>query len=272
VKLFNIKNPLPMKVFMISLCLLLSSSIAFGIGDYTKGEELYIWATSGLNLRSAPNSQATKIINIPFGEKVKVVDTQIRTHPFSYAMIKSENAKWVVNGHWVQVAFQQQTGYVFDGYLSQLYPITGTPEEAPYFNLDLIKSYGKDHWGGLQEETKTSTINFDDQQRDPDKGHSSSYKLTFKNGAYYENISESYSGYTNVFIKNISLEEAYLFFNTLTGFEYKQKLNSQNEIPGQKAHLSSAKENELQFNGEGMDTINITKVEGGVIIQYGGGC
>ena len=212
-----------MKVFILHLFLLLSVSSVFGIGEYSKGEHLYIWAASGLNLRAEPNAQAQKIINIPFGEKIEIIDNQIHAHPFSYAMARSNSTEWVVNGHWVQVAFQQHRGYVFDGYLSKLPPITNPSEKAPYLNLDLIKSYGKDHWEGLLEETKIATINFEDQQRDPDKGRSSSYKLTFKNGAYYESIEESFSGYINIFISNISIEEAYLFFNTLTGFERKQK-------------------------------------------------
>lgn len=266
-----------MKIIFIALSLLcfLCPAYSNDIVTYSTGENLHIWAISGLNLRTEPNAKSTKVANIPFGARVKVVDSQPHTHPFSYTMVKSKThdklVEWIVDGYWVKVEYQDQTGYVFDGYLGKLPVITDSPEHIPYFNLVHIKAYGAKHWGGLAEETKTTTLNFEDNQRDPDKGHSSSYILTFKNGAYYENEEASFSGSTSIFIKDISLVEAYLLFNALTGFEYKQKLNRENGDPILETRLSSLKDNELRFFREGMST-NITKVDGGVIIQSGGGC
>lgn len=265
-----------MKIFLITLLLLCTVSSSFAVGDYSTGDYLYNWAISGLNMRTKPDAKSSKIINISFGEKVKIVDDQPYSYPFRYTMVKSKNpdstVQWEIDGHWVKVEYLDQVGYVFDGYLSKLPVMTNAPEHNPYLSLELIKEYGEKNWGGLSEETTINTLNFEDKSRDPDKGHSSSYTLTFKNGAYYEDVEESFSGYVTLFVKDISLEEAYLIFNALTGFEYKLKVNGERENYGMGAHLTSQKEDELHFIGAGMTSINIKKVDGGVIIQLGGGC
>lgn len=264
-----------MKAIFVSFLGLFFASSIFAIGDYSKGEALYIWATSGLNMRTAPDAKASKTANLPFGTRVIVIDKEVRSHPFRYTMVASEKASWAIDGHWVEVQFGDMMGYVFDGYLSKLPMITNGPAHHPYFEQDRIKDFGKTHWGGLKEETKTTRLDFEANQRDADKGRSSSYKLTFNNGAYYERVEESFSGYTSVFIKDISLEEAYLFFNAMTGFEFTQK--EQKEQGGKslyhdKSHLSKVAKGELYFIGDGMSSVTIEAVDGGVLIQSGGGC
>lgn len=264
-----------MKTLLIHLFLLCSLSSVFSIETYTTGDNLYIWAISGLNMRANPDAKAAKVLNIPYGEKVKIIDTDLRVHPFSYTMIsqKSQDGArgWVLDGHWVKVEYYGKQGYVFDGYLGRFPAITNTPEEIPYFALEPIKNYGDLHWGGLKEEKKVSMLNFDDNKIDPDKGHSEEYHLTFKNGCYYKSFEESFSGYTNIFIKDLSMEEAYLFFNSMTGYEHREKMNREQGMGNTGTFLSSVKKNELYFTGQGMST-TITKVEGGVLIQSGGGC
>jgi hypothetical protein len=259
--------------FLLSLIFLFPS---FGISDYKSNDDLYVWAISGLNLRTQPDAKSSKIINIPYGEKVKIIDTQINTHQFSYTMSKSnqygKSVAWEIDGYWVQIKFGEEKGYVFDAYLGRFPTITKSAETVPYLTLKTFKPYGKENWGGLDNEKKETNLNFDDNARDPDKGESSVYLLTFKNGSFYEDVNDSFSGYVSVFIKDISLEEGYLFLNALLGIEYQQKMNKGNESFGAGIHLSSVEENQVRFVGEGMSTIMVKKVEGGVIIQSGGGC
>lgn len=265
-----------MKQLSTLLIALIYFSSLFGAENYSSGDELYVWAVSGLNMRTQANPKAEKILNIPYTAKVQVTDNNPFAHPFQYTMARSKTynglVTWGVEGHWVEVKYQGSIGYVFDAYLSKYPTINPKTDEHPYFNLDLFKEYGNEHWGGFDQETKTTTKDFGRNAVDPDKGMSSSYKLSFKNGAYYEDVEESFSGYVSIFIKDITMEEAYLIFNTLTGFEHKQKLNGDSENIGVGIKLIKSKKDELNFSGEGMSSINIRKVEGGVIIQSGGGC
>ncbi|MFK8009772.1 MAG: SH3 domain-containing protein [Saprospiraceae bacterium] len=258
--------------FLLILTLLFPS---FGVSDYKSNDDLYVWAISGLNLRTQPDAKSSKIINIPYGEKVKIIDTQINQHHFSYMMSQSNkygnSVAWEIDGYWVQVKYGNEEGYVFDGYLGKFPTITTSAEEIPYLTLETFKAYGKEHWGGLKNEKKETMLDFDDNARDPDKGRSSSYFLTFKNGSSYKNVEESFSGYVSIFIKDISLEEGYLFLNASIGLEYKQKVNKENGSLGDGTYLSSIKKDQVNFTGNGMN-IMIKKVEGGVIIQSGGGC
>ncbi|MFK7773251.1 MAG: SH3 domain-containing protein [Saprospiraceae bacterium] len=254
--------------FLLSLIFLFPS---FGVSDYKSNDDLYIWAISGLNLRSQPDAKSSKIVNIPYGEKVTVIDNQINAHKFSYTMSRSNSASWEIDGFWVQVKYGNEEGYVFDGYLGKFPTITKSAETIPYLTLETLKLYGKENWGGLKNEKKETMLDFDDNARDSDKGHSSSYLLTFKNGSSYETVDESFSGYLNLKIKDISLEEGYLFLNALMGIEYKQKMNKGNESFGGSIQLSSVGENEITFFGSGMN-ITLKKVEGGILIQSAGGC
>lgn len=261
-----------MKTLFTFLLILSFLFPSFGVSDYKSNDDLYVWAISGLNLRTQPDAKSSKIINIPYGEKVRVIDAQINTRQFSYTMSKSSSVAWQIDGYWVQVRFGDEEGYVFDGYLGKFPTITKSAETIPYLTLKTFQAYGKENWGGLKNEKKESTLDFDDNARDPDKGLSSSYLLTFKNGSSYEDVNESFSGYVSIFIKDISLEEGYLFLNALMGIEYKQKMRKGIERVGEGIHLAAVEENQVRFTGEGMSTIILKKVEGGIIIQSGGGC
>lgn len=262
-----------MKAICLFFSLLFVTASSFAINDYSSGDELYIWATSGLNMRSAPDAKAEKVGKIPFGSQVKVVDTEPKAHPFKYTMVRAQHegkeVKWTVNGYWVKVDFDGQQGYVFDAYLGKFAVVTDGPDHHPDLNLELLKAYGKDNWGGLDQEKKETTLNYDSYSVDPDKGRSDKFTLTFKNGSYYETASESFSGHTALFIKDISLEEAYLIFNALTGYEFQQKKNDITPISTLK--LMEHKKGVLQFEGE-MNYVVIKAVDGGYRIEMGGGC
>ncbi len=258
-----------MRTLLLNLLLVLCSFSVFGIKGVPKGKQRYVWAESGLNLRTAPNVNAEKVNNIPFGAHVTLVE-DAEMHPFTYKMAASKTAECRINGHWVKVAYNGQTGYVFDGYLSKFPTITESPQQHPGFQLDLLREYGKKHWGGLDKAEETSTINYASYSIDPDKGRSSFYKLTFQNGSYYETIEESFSGTQRIFIKDVSLAEAFLFFNSVTGFEAQLKKEKK---AAYLMRLSSATEEQLDFKDEhSMSTINIKVVKGGVLIQTFGGC
>ncbi len=82
-------------------------------GRYKQGDKLYVFAYSGLVLRGQPSPQGAKIMTIPSASIVEVVDAS----PFRFAHSVKEDCGVVIEGHWVEVSFEGNLGYLFDGYL-----------------------------------------------------------------------------------------------------------------------------------------------------------
>ena len=90
-------------------------------------------AASGLNMRSLPNTKSTKLVNIPYGEKINII------HKDHYGLdtvytIKTELAEHAVFGHWQKVQYKGYTGYVHNAFLTydkryRTKPVPGTNED-----------------------------------------------------------------------------------------------------------------------------------------------
>ena len=100
------------------------------IVEYKPGDTLYVWATSGLNIRAAANANAKVVGKIGFGEmvlsragknwnlyqneSVKIKDVQA---------IHGERTKTItLRGNWAMITYNDIEGFVFDAYLSKLKP------------------------------------------------------------------------------------------------------------------------------------------------------
>lgn len=69
----------------------------------------YVYASSGLNLRTAPETNGQIIKVIPFGDKVEIIE-YTENH---------QQIEWM-EGVWVKVQHNGHEGYLFDGFLSHL--------------------------------------------------------------------------------------------------------------------------------------------------------
>lgn len=91
---------------------------------YAQGNDFYyfqsnrntVLASNGLNMRSKPNTNSTKIVNIPYGEKVNII------HKDHYGLdtvytIKTELADYPVYGYWQKVSYKGHTGFVHNAFL-----------------------------------------------------------------------------------------------------------------------------------------------------------
>ncbi|NPV02461.1 MAG: SH3 domain-containing protein [Brevinematales bacterium] len=78
---------------------------------YKSGESIKAFALSGLLMRDGPGTNFQKLVKIPFGAKVKILE-----NPDTSVKFISEG----IEGYWVRVEYLQTNGYVFDGYLSTL--------------------------------------------------------------------------------------------------------------------------------------------------------
>lgn len=119
---------------IILLFLLLPLSL-FSQRTYSPNQTVYCWAKSGLNLRNQPNTQGAKITKVPFKGVLTVVDS-IKGISYLDTLTKDKNHPLLIKGNWIKVAYKNDTGYVFDGYISRI------PVETffDYFEKSLVKN------------------------------------------------------------------------------------------------------------------------------------
>lgn len=82
----------------------------FGL-NYEAGDSLNVYAKNGLNIRSKASVDGEKIELIPFGSKVRIIDTKD---------FELRDTFERVPGNWVEISYLGINGFVFDGYLSKL--------------------------------------------------------------------------------------------------------------------------------------------------------
>jgi hypothetical protein len=120
------------KTLILLLTLAFLPILGKSIGAYKTGDELYVWAVSGLNLREKPAQEAAKLSNIPYGSKVKVIGTSLKQIAFQV----NEFTGFTIKGFWVEIQFGNQRGFVFDGFLSKISPPT---KEEKYMEFEYFK-------------------------------------------------------------------------------------------------------------------------------------
>ena len=77
--------------------------------NFTEGQKLNVLAKSGLKLRTAPKHGST-IKVIPYGAEVTVIESQEELEDL-------DQVEWI-SGKWIEVEYMGETGYVFDGFLT----------------------------------------------------------------------------------------------------------------------------------------------------------
>ncbi|MFT5750516.1 MAG: hypothetical protein ACI828_000141 [Flavobacteriales bacterium] len=87
-------------------------------------KSLYVNAPSGLSLRESTNLKSKKILTLPYGAQVKHLSAPAHTS------MTIEG----ISGNMIEVAYQGATGFVFNGFLSDL---------APPFQDEAIEAYAK---------------------------------------------------------------------------------------------------------------------------------
>lgn len=102
---------------------------------FVEGTQLYVVANSGLTLRMEPTANSESLGIVEFGSSVEVLN-----QPDSIQ--KYEKLNWV-EGNWIYVDYDGVTGYMFDGYLSDL-PMPIYEFEKCQMDLDLI--YPLESW------------------------------------------------------------------------------------------------------------------------------
>lgn len=90
--------------------------VVFSQDDYLK--PYYVWAKSGLSLRSAPNTTAEKLTVIPYKSAVSFISFTGET------LTVTEFSGFDYTSNWVKIKYKNFIGYAFLGYLSLIKPPT----------------------------------------------------------------------------------------------------------------------------------------------------
>lgn len=104
---------------------------------FTEGTELFVVAHSGLTLRAEPDTKSASLGIIDFGSSV-IVLPQEETAQY-------QKINWV-EGHWIYVDHEGVTGYMFDGFLSDL-PLPIYDFEKCQVDTDLL--YPLESWSEI---------------------------------------------------------------------------------------------------------------------------
>ncbi|WP_309609458.1 SH3 domain-containing protein [Flavobacterium sp.] len=235
------------KTLKFLIIIILISPKTFAIGTYKKGDVLYNWKNPGINLRIKPNEKSEIITILPFGERLFVVEENLKKNKFSIQeiapVVKYDSINegfnfrgFQIKGFWVKVKTNSgETGYVFDGYLSKLKP-----------DFELNETY----FDAKFKLTKSSSKKF------PKSISDNAYSKTsfYKNGSYIIQNRSDYVGHEHFFIPNISLEEGYLL--VLKSRPYVLQLHKSSG-DNQTNYQYDAKE--LSFTTS-LEAISITKI------------
>jgi hypothetical protein len=194
-----------MKKILPAILFMLLQVSAFSILEYQSGDTLYVWAESGLNLRSQPQSSSDILQTIPFGEAVVALQGKNfydrrnnSTVIFDRSQFKKTNDQFTgvrIEGIWVKVQFQGIEGFVFDGYLSSY----------PHPNRDKIKSPAFNLHGYLT--TILPVRKFSEWDENQDSGLD---KFIWENGAWFEGRYASGGMNFKYVFPEMPMEEAFL--------------------------------------------------------------
>lgn len=123
-----------LKVFLL-FALAFCAHPLFAIDDYQAGDTLYIWAKSGLKVRSTPNLNADVTSALPFGSKVELLATTEAAFntKVDAQVTEPDTGPIILKGHWAKIKdiTTGETGYVADQYLLRIRPSSAPGLYAP---------------------------------------------------------------------------------------------------------------------------------------------
>jgi len=202
---------------LLLLLLLAPFSPLRAIDFYQPGDTLYVWAASGLVLRKAPSLDGAKLKSIPYGVLLVALNysgekvTEVEAVP-AYSSRGEKYPPLKLRGDFALVAFEGDTGYVFNGYLSKLPPLllfpNSQPNRPPVF--ESLEAWGKRNFGIAAKIERGKMV----------YGFPYSCKTIFRNGIIVDTWTEKDSEGRTI-LPDISFEEAFLMFNYLEHYEWE---------------------------------------------------
>ncbi len=221
----------------------------------------------GLSMRDKPGTQSTVITKIPYGEKLKLVNTFNDT-----VAVVNEG----LTGVWSQVEYKGQKGYVVGVYLLDIEPPKPTIKTIPDYFLQISAAAGA---------PVTATTGKDDEEM-----HSRYKKQLYKNGCEYHEAHFYESGYNTYFIPGLTLQQGFILVRLIPEFKNVFGANEVYPTTSKKINISNASgggEKETRvYKEEGSNFINkitvgyedgavyefeMYELHGQLVISFGGG-
>lgn len=177
------------------------------IQAWTQDGVFYIAARNGLSLREQSDAASKLITKIPYGQQVAIKYIHDGVHKY--------NAEGL-DGFWVSVTYNGQTGYIVDNYL--------LPTPPPKPGVSDLKQYLEQlsPTVGVPVEIKRSIVELEG-------GSISLKKQLFKNGAEYH-LQNGYEAHTySFFLPDYNLKQAFVLLRFLP--EYKTAFGANDVLP-----------------------------------------
>ena len=180
----------------------------YGQTFYHEGDTLYVWASSGLNIRESFEKSSEIIGNISFGEKIVILktgdnkSTELRVKSSCLIDSKPTN-EFFLKGKMTMIRYKELEGYVFDAFLSRFTPI---PTEYILFNFN---EFLENKFDTLQI-LKTYT------------GDNTSEQIILSNGINIYTKTVSTCGQITYIIPDITFQEGFLIAYRLLHLEKKE--------------------------------------------------
>jgi hypothetical protein len=248
-------------VLIVSILILIVSNV-YSIGEYMINDTLFVWANNGLSIRDTTSIEGRRIGIIPYGQKLKVLESKFDGYHEDIITIypekKEQNGNEIksysrieLQGSWVKIKYGEIIGFVFDGYLSK-YDAPSINAKEVHENLD---NYLERVFGKISSRTK----GFND------------YVITesfYMEGIYRQNIA-SKSAYVKYVLPCFSLEEIVVFIKN-SGLT---RGNSDNPRLLSREKLSQGIEvwkYDIDKFGDGI--LILTKVSNMIIIEHESSC
>lgn len=224
--------------------------------DFEIGDTLYVWANEGLLMRKAPTFDSPMITKLKYGEQIIVNEKDDRDYEFVVANSATGNKtvfpKIVLMGRFVKILYKGSYGFIYTGFLSKLQPMKEREGLDEYFKRTL---------GQLQV-----------IDRSKENSENKFKRIVYKNGVISQHVRGSENWWSNLYlIPDISLREAYLLINRLTGFEenYKRSLNEGSTWI--ETHPTKFEPNEIVLQSSAFEEIVIQMKNSYVVITMDGG-
>lgn len=183
---------------------------------FEMNDTLQVFHPEGLKLRESPGFMAPASITIHYGEKVIVLKSYSGDADKAVTIDK-------IPGHWILVRFQENSGFVFDGYLSRL-PIpalTGNVHACDNGFTGVLKEYALTAFAksGKMDTIETNrsngkTAKIDYIQPLQDSGRFIIHNFLFKSAKY-----DNYTGLAGeLILGNIRITDAFTLMGSLLNY------------------------------------------------------
>ena len=127
-----------LKAYWFLLVLFSFLPLAQGVDHYKVGDTLYVWAPSGLNIRTQPGISASKLGRLELGTRVIVDAISDQKYDILTISATEKEPSYMLTGTWIKVKSDNLEEFLIDIYLLR-FPPPSKEMKIPAFIEELRK-------------------------------------------------------------------------------------------------------------------------------------